>query len=133
MKRRPKVGVCICIRRNGKILLHKRNGGSFPDTWAFPGGHLEFGETFVEGALRELEEEAGPIKTTNPEFWTVSNNVLAGKKHYVVVFMKANWIEGEAEVKEPHKCKCWEWFSIKQLPKEVMPGIQDIINRGELK
>jgi ADP-ribose pyrophosphatase YjhB (NUDIX family) len=48
--------------RDGKILLHKRNGGSFHGLWAFPGGHLENGESFIQGSLRELEEEAGPIQ-----------------------------------------------------------------------
>ena len=133
MKAKPRISVCLCIHKKGKILLHKRKGGNFNDTWAFPGGHLEFGESFEQCALRELQEEAGSIKTTPPEFWTISNNVVADKKHYIVIFMKANWVEGEAEVKEPEKCHCWEWFSKKKIPESIMPGIQDIINRGELK
>ena len=76
MPKEPQVGVCLCIVRDKKVLLHKRKGGHSDGHWAFPGGHLEFGETFEKGALRELKEEAGrSIKTTKPEFWTVANTI----------------------------------------------------------
>jgi 8-oxo-dGTP diphosphatase len=132
MAKRPKVGVCLCVVRDGKVLLHKRKGGHAPGSWAFPGGHLEFGESFEEGVLRELAEEAGPIKTTTPKLWTVANTVFHDeKKHYVVVFMIAQWLSGEALVMEPKKCECWDWFSWSNLPKPVMAGIRDLKQRGE--
>lgn len=37
--------------------LHSHQGG----TWAVPGGALDKGETPLEGALREFEEEVGPF------------------------------------------------------------------------
>lgn len=129
-KKRPKVGVCLCVIRDGKVLLHKRKGGNSHGTWAFPGGHLEFGEEFAEGALRELAEEAGPIITTEPEFWTVANTLCSDDKHYVLIIMKANWISGEAKVMEPHKCFCWEWHSWDDLPSPLLAGNQDLVDRG---
>src|SRR5690606_20769929 len=46
------------IRRDGRWLVcrrpaHKRHGG----LWEFPGGKLEPGESLLEAATRELEEE----------------------------------------------------------------------------
>ena len=32
------------------------------DTWEIPGGHVEEGETALEAAIRELQEETGAIK-----------------------------------------------------------------------
>jgi 8-oxo-dGTP diphosphatase len=45
--------------------------------------------------------------------------------------MKAQWVYGEAEVMEPEKCQCWEWFSWDELPSPMMIGIKDIFDRGE--
>lgn len=45
---------CGAVIVNGEeILLIKHNQGH----WSFPKGHIEFGETEVETALREIKEE----------------------------------------------------------------------------
>jgi len=40
---------------DGRVLLIRHRSGS----WVFPKGHVESGETALEAALREVEEEAG--------------------------------------------------------------------------
>lgn len=47
----PKVGVCVFIIKDDKILLGKRKNSHGGLTWAPPGGHLEFGETPEECAM----------------------------------------------------------------------------------
>ena len=49
----PKLGVSASVWRNGKVLLVQRAKPP-KGIWAFPGGHLEAGETLTEGAAREL-------------------------------------------------------------------------------
>ena len=44
-----------------KILWLRR---SKDDTWDFPGGHLEKGESAIEGAIRESREEIGHVPVT---------------------------------------------------------------------
>ena len=46
---------------HGRVLMQERDEHApvHPDLWGLPGGRLEDGESFVEGALRELEEETG--------------------------------------------------------------------------
>jgi ADP-ribose pyrophosphatase YjhB (NUDIX family) len=69
-----------------------------PGTWALPGGHLEFGETFENCAEREILEETG-LAIRNIQFLTATNNVMpAENKHYVTVFVGGS-IYGE--VTEP--------------------------------
>lgn len=47
------------VVQSGHVLLVKREGPIGKDKWALPGGFLEPGETLLDGAIRELREEAG--------------------------------------------------------------------------
>ena len=56
---KPKVGLGVCIVKDNKVLLGKRKGSHGAGTWSFPGGHLEFQETWEKCAKREVLEETG--------------------------------------------------------------------------
>lgn len=45
----------VVFNRSGHVLLISHRDGH----WVFPKGHLDHGETPLEAALREVEEEAG--------------------------------------------------------------------------
>ena len=67
-------------------------------TWAFPGGHLEYGETFDACAKREVLEETG-LLVVRTQFLAATNDFMPSEgKHYVTVFMGCV-IEGQN--KEP--------------------------------
>lgn len=51
----------VFLHRDGEILILKRAGGYAGGGWFVPGGHIEFGETPLQAAVRETEEEAGII------------------------------------------------------------------------
>jgi 8-oxo-dGTP diphosphatase len=44
-----------------KVLLIKRKWDPYEGMWAFPGGHVDEGETSLEAAVRELKEETGIV------------------------------------------------------------------------
>ena len=57
-QQRPKLGVSASVWRGGKVLLVER--AKPPEgMWAFPGGHVELGESLEAAAARELQEETG--------------------------------------------------------------------------
>ncbi|KAF7592741.1 hypothetical protein BBP40_012499 [Aspergillus hancockii] len=110
----PRVGIgAFILNDKGKVLLGKRKGSHGAGTWALPGGHLEFGETFENCAEREVLEETG-LSIKNIQFLTATNNVMAAEnKHYVTVFVSGS-IYGEDEkpkLMEPEKCEAWKWVS----------------------
>ena len=54
----PRVGVGVIITRNEQVLLLKRKNVHGSGSWSTPGGHLDFGESPEECAIREAKEEA---------------------------------------------------------------------------
>ncbi len=61
MEKTPKIGALAVVVNDAQVLLVQR--GKQPDAglWGFPGGHVEWGETVMQAAQRELREETSVI------------------------------------------------------------------------
>ena len=124
-EKRPYVGVAVIVVRNGHVLLGKRKNAHGADTWQFPGGHLEYGESIEACARRELFEETG-LSIDACRLGPYTNDIFEEeKKHYITLFVIADQTTGDAVVKEPHKCECWSWFKWADIP---MPHFLPIVN-----
>ncbi len=124
-----KVWIWVIITRNNTILLGLRKWAHGENTWAFPGGHLEFGETWEECAKRETLEEIG-LELKNPRFATVTNDIFVEEnKHYVTPFIKGE-IDWEPKLLEPHKCVKWEWFEWDEMPENLFVSLQNLKKSG---
>ena len=55
----PRVGVGAIVLHEGRVLLVKRGRAPGLGLWSVPGGLVDLGETTVEAARREVEEECG--------------------------------------------------------------------------
>ncbi len=130
MDERPRVGVGVIVMKDGRVLLGKRKGSHGAATWSFPGGYLEFGESPEDCAVREVAEETGiAIKGVTIE--TVTNDIFAEEeKHYITLFVKAEWAAGDVCVMEPEKCERWDWFSWDELPEPLFLPIQNLRAKG---
>jgi 8-oxo-dGTP diphosphatase len=115
---RAKVGVGVLVIKDGKVLLGKRKNAHGADEYGGPGGHLEYGETIEQTALREIGEECG-IKVKNLQMLCVSDLLTYFPKHYVDIGFTAEWESGEPEVLEPHKLESWDWYDIDKLPAKL--------------
>lgn len=123
---RPKVGVAVFIIKDGQFVMGLRKGKHAGGTWGLPGGHLELGEGWEECARRETIEEVG-LEIKNVRFLAVTNDIFTLDKHYVTIFMIADWATGEARILEPEKCQELAWFTLDRLPKEAMLPIKNLL------
>lgn len=129
----PRVAVAVYLLKGNTLLLGRRKspvGHSF----ALPGGHLEFGETFEECASREVKEETS-LNIEKTEFLTVTNNIsLQGPNpyHYVTAFVRSMAAEPQQVPQnlEPDKCDGWDWYPWDNLPSPLFDPLQKMINSG---
>ncbi|KAE8146617.1 NUDIX hydrolase domain-like protein [Aspergillus avenaceus] len=114
----PRVGVGVFILNNkGQFVLGQRKGSHGAGTWALPGGHLEFGESFETCAAREVLEETG-LEVRDIHFLTATNDIMKDEeKHYVTVFVGCTVVGDDAQPKllEPHKCEQWKWVTWEEI------------------
>ncbi|CAG8421722.1 unnamed protein product [Penicillium salamii] len=113
----PRVGIAVFVlNTQGKFIVGKRKGSHGAGTWALPGGHLEFGESFETCAARETLEETG-LDIRGLRYLNATNSVFqAENKHYITIFIGAVCEEGaEPKLLEPEKCEKWEWVSWDEL------------------
>lgn len=128
----PRVGIGVIIRREGKVLLGLRRGAHGAGTWALPGGHLEFGESFEACAAREAAEETG-LRIAIEGIGPCTNDVMpAEHRHYVTVFVlsASASASGTPEVREPDKCERWAWFDWAALPEPLFLPLRHLVASG---
>ena len=130
MDERPKVGIGVIVIKDGKILLGKRKNSHGEGAWCYPGGHLEYGESWEECSRREVMEETS-IKIKNIRFGTATNDIFKDEqKHYITICMLADYASGKVKLMEPNKCDKWGWFEWSKLPK---PLFLPIVNQLKAK
>lgn len=132
--KRPKVGLAVLIKRNGKYLLGKRKNTHGEGTWASVGGHLEFFESLEDCAKREAKEEIGR-ELYNIKYLTATNDFFKeDNKHYITIFMTAEIKDNEEpKLMEPEKCEEWRWFSLEEFPDNLIVTHKNLFEQGFLK
>lgn len=125
----PKVGVAVIVTKDGKVLIGKRREEYGRGTRAFPGGRLEFGESFEECAAREAKEEAG-VTIVNVTFVCAINDFLSDlAKHYVTIYMKADYLSGEPTAVDG-EFETWEWRDWDDLPSPRFIPLENLLRSG---
>jgi len=77
--------VMIMDKLNNKVLVQNRIKGNWTGV-AFPGGHIERGESIVDSAIREVKEETGLV-VNNLEICGVKDWYRAEDNKRYMVFL----------------------------------------------
>lgn len=121
-------GICV---QNGKVLLQKPTND---DGFAFPGGHVEFGETNAETLIREFREEIGADICVGELKWVAEIFFPWGKKpcHQICLYYMVDVLgeniprEGKFIAKEHIEGRGFDvefhWVPVEEVDKlEVYP------------
>ena len=136
MEKIVRVGVGVYIfNKNDQLLLGLRQGSHDSGTWCPPGGHLEFGESNEQAAIREVKEETGLIISTDDIYFeNITNDFYPDiNKHYITLHLFCKKYKGEPKVMEPEKCVAWKWFDLNDLPQNLMLPVKNFLKAYHLK
>ena len=113
----PTILTNLCLIEDcttNKVVLQYRSPQK--NNWsgyAFPGGHIEEGESLVESVIREIKEETG-LTISNPQLAAVKNWQLEDGTRYIVFCYKATEFTGQLRSSEEGEVS---WVEKDQLEK----------------
>ena len=121
------VGVQCFVLTDSRLLLGHRTGGFQSGTWGLPGGHLEQGETILEAAARELEEETGII-AQKMRIVTIGDPLAENNYHLQFGVLVEEW-RGEPTITAPNELGELCFFPVNDLPSELLVSSAYIIEK----
>ena len=129
-----RIGCAVMIVKDGRVLLGHRH--SDPEkasselhgegTWTLPGGKVDFGDTLLKTAKKEVMEECG-IKVEDLEVISIGDEIIPDK-HFVTIGFIAGNFKGEPKVMEPDEITEWKWFELDKLPSPMFFPAKKIID-----
>lgn len=107
---RPILGALAVVARDGKVMMVSRGKEPNRGMWGFPGGHVELGETGLEAAARELQEETGVVALPRRYLGNVDLIETDGdhvRYHYLLVAVLCDWQSGEPVAADDAEDAAW--------------------------
>jgi ADP-ribose pyrophosphatase YjhB (NUDIX family) len=141
----PTTRVSVVVINDAKEILLVRHRKGTRQYWVLPGGRLEYGETFYECAVRELQEETG-LDVEVDKLIYISEAIAPDRsRHIVNVYLTAHVVGGVMKVgnepvlagvdfvpiSELEKCTLYPPVGkqlLEHLPTGFEPGIQYLGN-----
>lgn len=130
----PQTCIAAAIRKKGKILLTRRSshiieGGK----WCLPGGHLDKGETAMNGVMREVREETG-LKTKRARFLFYHDELMPRLRLHALVLvfevdvsgsLRPNWEVSESKWCTPDEALKLELaFTHRDIIRKLVRGVR---------
>ncbi|MGW2512562.1 NUDIX hydrolase [Streptomyces scopuliridis] len=118
---RPVIDTHVILRDGDKLLLSQRGGPYGYGRWHMPSGKLDQGEPVSAGAARELLEETGvEVDPAQLRLVHVVHHRQSEAVERIGFFFEATDWTGEPVNREPAKCLGLQWFSVHELPEDII-------------
>lgn len=130
-----RLGVGVMIIKDNQVLLGRRHDDrdkadselEGQGTWTMPGGKVDFGNTLIEEAYREVLEETGiEIDKNKLKLISITDDIIE-TAHFVTIGFLCQDFESEPKAMEPDEITEWQWFGLDQLPERIFPPSEKII------
>ena len=113
----------MCMILDGdNVLIQERPGPTWPGV-AFPGGHVEHAEPFVDSVIREVREETG-LTIQDPVLRGVKNWFSEGRR-YIVFLYEAHTFSGALTSSDEGPVRWVPLSSLRSLP--LASGMEDTL------
>ena len=118
------------LLRGGKVLLVRRaaHRKTYADLWAFPGGHVERGESVEQALARELVEEIGLMPTV---FRKIDAIAVPDKARLYHLYEVTAWSGGEPRLLGDEHSEM-RWFDVAaagELDGLALSGYRALLRR----
>lgn len=113
-------GIMFLSDQDTVLWVLRSDEGDAPNTWAFPGGGVEPGESLKEAALRECAEEIGFTDNVN----MLKLNVQRYPDFEYHTFLGIVKSEFEPVLNDEHTD--WQWLPLGTFPDNIHPGINKL-------
>lgn len=124
------VNAYLILKHQGQVLLHlRKNTGYCDGQYGLVSGHVEEGESAVEGLIREAKEEAGILIHPHDLRFVHCLHRQTNRLNIDLFFECSRW-EKEITNKEPEKCEALEFFAFKQLPPNTIDYVKNTLLLG---
>ena len=127
--------VYLVLIRQGQVLLLRRLNTGFEDgNYSLIAGHVDGNETARQAMVREAAEEAG-IGVDLDHLRLVHVTHRNEDQERLGLFFATDEWTGEPRNCEPHKCDDMRWFTLEQLPPNMVAYVRTVlgrVQRGEL-
>jgi len=116
----------VAVVSEGQILCVKRSEtqGKYPNFWSLPMGGVEKGETFEEGAARELKEET--MLDINPKSLVYLGTIKDGVYNRLCKVYKAE-MDGKPKPTLDHEHTDWGYYDKDNLPRPFEDRMRQVL------
>ena len=113
-------GALVYARTTNRYLFLLRTKHRSAGHWGIPGGKIEFGETVIQGLVREIKEEIG-VDFSKKKFIPLETFTADNRKFIYYTFLVDCDKEFVPELNEEHRGYCW--VELDDYPKPLHPGL----------